>query len=176
MTQHEIFLNDQVDIQSLPQLDNILYVPLQKSYMTLMVITVTIVSVVLILATWIGLMFSELPAWVSIAGILFWILLGLVRLLFIIKGFPHKAYAIRQRDIVYKTGWLYKRQTTIPFKRIQHVDVRQGLLERAFDLGKLNIYTAGGQGSDLSIPGLQFEEAQRIKAFILGIMISDEEE
>ncbi|MDX1479761.1 MAG: PH domain-containing protein, partial [Saprospiraceae bacterium] len=71
---------------------------------------------------------------------------------------------------------LYKRQTTIPFTRIQHVDVRQGVLERSYDLGKLNIYTAGGQGSDLSIPGLRFDEAQRLKAFILGKVTEDEEE
>jgi membrane protein YdbS with pleckstrin-like domain len=62
---------------------------------------------------------------------------------------------------------LYKQQIAVPFNRIQHVDIRQGILERAFGLSKLNVYTAGGQSSDITIPGLRDDQAQRLKEYIL---------
>lgn len=172
----QIFLNEQVNIDLLPRVEAVRYASLQKSYRTLQLITLTFTVVVFCLATWIGLSFADVPARVPLAGVGLWLFIGLIQVVFIVKGFPHKGYAVRHKDIVYKRGWLYKKQTTIPFSRIQHVDVRQGILERAYNLGKVNVYTAGGQGSDLTIPGLPFAEAQRIKAFILGSVMNDEEE
>ena len=68
--------------------------------------------------------------------------------------FHYMGYAIREKDITYKSGWLWKSMTTIPFNRVQHCDLRQGILDRRFGLSKLTIYTAGGQSTDLMNPGL----------------------
>ena len=170
MNEQQVFLNRQVELSRLPQVGQVHYHPLQKSYQHLRLLTTVLTLVVMMVASGVVLSVTEVPGWVPFAGVGFWLLILMVSLLFIIKGFPHMGYAVRERDR------LYKRQTTIPFTRIQHVDVRQGVLERSYDLGKLNIYTAGGQGSDLSIPGLRFDEAQRLKAFILGKVTEDEEE
>jgi len=40
----------------------------------------------------------------------------------------------------------------------------------------LNVYTAGGNGSDLTIPGLLPNTAQRLKTFIIKKTAIDEEE
>ena len=81
--------------------------------------------------------------------------------------FHYMGYAIREKDITYKSGWLWKSMTTIPFNRVQHCDLRQGILDRRFGLSKLTIYTAGGQSTDLMIPGLLPDTAEKLKAFIL---------
>ncbi|HEY3385534.1 MAG TPA: PH domain-containing protein, partial [Saprospiraceae bacterium] len=72
-----------------------------------------------------------------------------------------------EKDITYKSGWLWKSMVTVPFNRVQHCDLRQGLLDRRFGLSKLTIYTAGGQSTDLMIPGLLPETAEKLKTFIL---------
>jgi hypothetical protein len=95
------------------------------------------------------------------------IVFTILQLISIYKGFVFKGYALRMHDILYKSGWLYKKQIAIPFNRIQHVDIRQGLFERAFGLSKLNVYTAGGQGSDITIPGLLDDDARKLKEYIL---------
>lgn len=82
-------------------------------------------------------------------------------------SFSYMSYAIRERDISYKSGWLWKSMTTIPFNRVQHCDIKQGILDRRFGLSKLTIYTAGGQNTDLEIPGLLPDTAEKLKAFIL---------
>jgi membrane protein YdbS with pleckstrin-like domain len=45
-------------------------------------------------------------------------------------------------------------------------------------LSQVNVYTAGGSGSDISIPGLTEQEAERISAFIIGktrLQVDEEE-
>lgn len=96
-----------------------------------------------------------------------WLLLASLSFLATIKGFSLKKYALREHDILYQRGWIWRKSTAIPFNRIQHASVSQGPFERNFDLSSLHVFTAGGSSSDLSIPGLEIEEAQRIKDFIL---------
>lgn len=81
-------------------------------------------------------------------------------------GYRRRSYALRERDLTYKKGWLFYATTTVPFNRIQHTEVSQGPLERRYELCTLNIYTAGGSTSDLSIPGLNEDEAQQLRDFI----------
>jgi len=59
--------------------------------------------------------------------------------------------------------------TSIPFNRIQHTEVNQGPLGRMFDLARVQIFTAGGSSSDISIPGLKVEEAHQLKDHITKI-------
>jgi len=83
-----------------------------------------------------------------------------------ILGFPKKGYLLRERDVSYKTGIIYYKQISVPFNRVQHVEVSQGVLGKIFHLSSVKIYTAGGNASDLSIPGLSVADAQKLKTFI----------
>lgn len=82
------------------------------------------------------------------------------------RGYYKRSYALRDKDLTYKKGWIFYSTTTIPFNRIQHTEVSQGPLERRFELCSLKIFTAGGSTSDLSIPGLEEDEAQQLRDFI----------
>ena len=75
---------------------------------------------------------------------------------------------MREKDIMYTKGLLWATRTSIPFNRIQHVEIKQGPFERIFKLNSLKVFTAGGQTGDLVIPGLNEENALQIKEFILG--------
>lgn len=93
-----------------------------------------------------------------------------------IYGFKRKKFAIRERDILYKEGLIWRSLTVVPFNRVQHAEVHQGPVERLFQLSRLKIYTAGGSTSDMTIAGLGPEEAYRMKHFILSKTSEDEEE
>ena len=47
----------------------------------------------------------------------------------------------------------------MPFGRVQHIDVDQGPLERAFHLATLTVHTAGSHNASVSLPGLAHEDA-----------------
>ena len=56
----------------------------------------------------------------------------------------------------------------IPYNRVQHVALHEGLIARFFGLAKVEIFTAGGVSSDIEIPGIAKEEAENIKQLLMG--------
>ena len=176
MTEQMIFENEQVDLSQLPSADNIEYQGIEKGYRTIQTIVSLIFTGVIITGLSIIFWFSPAPTWIAAIVLSCWILIGVLQLVFIFKGFKYRGFAIRARDLTYKKGWIFKKRVTVPFKRIQHVDIKQGPIDRKFGLAKLNVYTAGGNASDLAIPGIKIEDAHQYKSFILGVLEADDEE
>lgn len=81
----------------------------------------------------------------------------------------HWAYASRPDDLLVAHGVLFRTITAIPAMRIQHVDVRQGPLERLLGLARVQIYTASGMGADGVIPGLELEAAEALRDRLVAI-------
>ena len=163
----ELFENTQVDIRALPHTDEMELHALEPAYKKVRYIISSIIAFILISASWVFVWLqSEFIGYIEIPAILVTIVA-----LWIVAyngiSFHYMSYAMREKDISYKSGWLWKSMTTIPFNRVQHCDIQQGLVDRQFGLSKLTIYTAGGNSADLMIPGLLPETAERIKTFIL---------
>lgn len=72
-------------------------------------------------------------------------------------------YTVRETDLLVEQGVIYRQTICVPRDRIQHVDTRQGWLERLFDLSRLLVYTGAGLSADGSLPGLDSEEAVRLR-------------
>lgn len=172
------FKNEVVDLDSLPSLEHIEYQPIARQYFWSQLLAT------LLRLLWITLFYfimafalrENIPLWIRQlvpALLLVWWIFSVFRTY---KTYKKKAFAVRERDIHYKSGWIWKRKTTIPFNRIQHCELSSGPIDRMFDLSELHVYTAGGSHSDLTIPGLQTEMGQQLKKLILQKIGSDEEE
>lgn len=75
-------------------------------------------------------------------------------------------YLTRENDIVFRRGILFRYVTIVPYGRIQNVNINEGPIERAFGLSTISLDTAGGSLSDVSIPGLERTEAERIRDLV----------
>lgn len=170
--------NNQIYPNELPSINDIEYHGLQKEYLTALMISQSILwAVILIISFGSSFIYDEeVPGWTEYVVYGVSILIAAFSITMSYIGFKRQKYALRQRDIVYSSGVLWRSNKVVPFNRIQHAEVSQGPLDRLFNLGRLKIYTAGGSSSDLSIPGLNPDEAERIKFFILNRTVSDEEE
>ena len=80
---------------------------------------------------------------------------------------PRRGYVVRDKDIVFKSGIIWRSITAIPFNRVQHVETSNTPLDRKFDLANLQIFTAGGSGGDLRISGLRTDTAEQLRIYIL---------
>jgi membrane protein YdbS with pleckstrin-like domain len=60
-------------------------------------------------------------------------------------------------------GVLTQVQTAVPFVRVQHIDVAQGPIERAFGVGRLMLHTAGTAHSLVVLPGLSMVTAEQLR-------------
>ena len=69
-----------------------------------------------------------------------------------------------QPDALYiERGVLTRIKTVAPYVRVQHVDSRQGPIERTVGLATLVVYTAGSRSADVAIPGLTPERAEGLR-------------
>jgi membrane protein YdbS with pleckstrin-like domain len=80
---------------------------------------------------------------------------------------PRKGYVVRDKDIIFKSGVIWRSVTAIPFNRIQHVETSSNPLDRKFELATLQLFTAGGSGGDLKVNGLEKDTAEQLRVFIL---------
>lgn len=110
----------------------------------------------------------------------FYAILCIGLLLFGYQSVKHQSYLLREKDLSFQKGWITQRNTSVPYNRIQHVEVTQGLFERWLDLSRIKIFTAGGSSSDIQIPGLKLQTANKIKTYLLSMIslkvTQDEEE
>ena len=95
----------------------------------------------------------------------FTIIFGYI-LIHAVFAFYKRKYSVRERDISYKSGLFIHRMTTVPFSRIQHVEIDEKPISRIFGLASISVFTAGDSSDDLVIKGITREEAEQIKEFI----------
>ncbi|HNC95351.1 MAG TPA: PH domain-containing protein [Myxococcota bacterium] len=72
-------------------------------------------------------------------------------------------YSVREHDLLVGKGVLFRHTVSVPLGRIQHVDTRQGPMERWLGLSSLVVYTAAGLNADASIPGLEEGDALHLR-------------
>ncbi|MBK8054764.1 MAG: PH domain-containing protein [Saprospiraceae bacterium] len=173
------FQNPQLASETMPSIEHISYEKLDPAYKKVNVY-ITLFFCLIILLVYLGVEFAvpelyQFP-WILLFSVLWSVLTGLFCVL-AIKSYDYEGYAIREKDILYKSGIFFRSVLVIPFNRVQHCETEQGPIERWFGLTQLSLFTAGGSGSDLSIPGLTQEKANALKNFITQkVAKSDDEE
>jgi membrane protein YdbS with pleckstrin-like domain len=129
------FNNQQIDTELLPSIEDLQYSGLQSDYKKLLVITISIVNVILLSLFLCYAIFDplNLPK-IIIYGVGTLIVLRAIwSFISAIKRFEFMSYALREKDIVYNKGWLWRQTIIVPFNRVQHIQVDQGPLERKFN-------------------------------------------
>lgn len=111
----------------------------------------------------------EWPGWLLVAAFA----AAAVGLMVISHALPpiayrHTSYRLSEVGFEIRRGILWRSSITVPHDRVQHTDVAQGPLQRAFDLGKLIIYTAGTQNASVELSGLDFDTACRLRDALVG--------
>lgn len=167
-----MFSNNQIDINTLPSLEELELIPIHKNFLYILIINIGTIFVGAVG----GLTFAR---WVSeddgfshfafyLQGVL--VVVGLIVMLIYYLGFKNRKYAIREQDMTYTHGYLVTKIITLPYNRIQHLEIRRSFLARKFSLSTLKIYSAGESGGDLAIRGLPMDIAERQYAHLTQII------
>jgi len=170
------FSNSVILPENLPAIGIAEFTPVDRRY--LKIIYIQYLFLALILVFW-GIFFYQIPK-DEVLEVAFWVLAGLFvgilcfSLIISRLSFPRRGYLIREKDIAYQRGLIRYKLTSIPFNRIQHVELSQGVIAKRLGLASIKIYTAGGSSDDLSIPGLPIETAGQIREFLTGKISADD--
>jgi membrane protein YdbS with pleckstrin-like domain len=105
--------------------------------------------------------FGDYSLFVAVLPVLAVLLLG-VAIVGVAPGLRWRRwrYEIRPDEIDLQRGILWIERTLVPLARIQHVDTRQGPLQRRFRLSTVVFYTAAGPNS---IPELSTGVAAEVR-------------
>jgi uncharacterized protein len=163
------FLNTEVDLSLLPAVEDLQLKPISGSYLKILRIEWTITTIFIAIVA--AALIYFIPALREGYSWLF-IMIGLLALMIFYrivqeKSFPYRAYAVRDHDIVYESGWIIRSTRICPLNRVMNCSIHSGPLERKHGLSTLSLYTAGSSGADMRIAGLKTEEAESIRQFVL---------
>jgi uncharacterized protein len=87
---------------------------------------------------------------------------GLVWERFLARRVAAWGYAERDGDLMVRRGVMIRRQSVIPYGRMQFIDVTAGPVERSLGLATVRMHTAAA-ASDARIPGLNSSEAAKLR-------------
>jgi membrane protein YdbS with pleckstrin-like domain len=134
--------------------------PAQPGLLKVRLLGTAITAVLILVAAVIVFVASRWPwAWLP-AGLL--LAVTLPQLALIPRRVRAIGWAVRDRDLFYREGVMFRRLTVVPYTRVQYVDISAGPIERAFGLTTLKVNTAAAS-SAVTVPGLSPEEAARLR-------------
>ena len=168
------FQNNTLNIDDLPRFETVEGHPVDPAYLKVLRI-IYLLWLVILIGVLVILKFKANPP-----APFYYALIGVLTFVFLLiiieteKGFSRRKFGIREKDIIFQKGFFVFKETIVPYKRIQHVEVKQTIVFKVFKLFTLKIYTAGSSSGDLSIKGLNQSDADKIKAQILKVADIDE--
>ncbi|MHC4792031.1 MAG: PH domain-containing protein [Planctomycetota bacterium] len=105
------------------------------------------ITFVIGLTVWIVLLFLVDTVAFSLC-IVGWLILASLFLLWIPAFYKSLEYVIDSDSVKMNKGVFWKKRVTVPFTKITNLDVTQGPVQRAFDIGTIHVQTAGAGGPE----------------------------
>ena len=162
------FTNETIDTLLLPRFEDVQLTPLHPSYLKIIWFNIALIFVIIAIAA--GICFYYIkdlqPYRLAISG--GYMFLVLFTIVIYVISFRNRGFAFRAHDVIYRSGAIATTTTIIPYSRVQHVAVHEGLVSRNLGLAAVEVFTAGGNNSDIRIPGIRKEHAEKIKHLIMG--------
>jgi membrane protein YdbS with pleckstrin-like domain len=135
--------------------------PLHPNYVKLVRLGTLVAAVPFVIVA-LALEFAgELPRGSALAPVLLAVLYLIVRVP--LRRYQARGYQLGDDRLRVVRGLLFRSDTVVPFGRVQHIDVHQGPLERAYGLATLVLHTAGTHNASVALPGLAHADAMAMR-------------
>ena len=156
------FANDPIPLDRVPRLSDDAFVGVDPRYLRVKLLGIAVAAVAVILGG--AAAAYRFEPWPTIA-----MMAALLAVLVATAGFAvlemrRLAYQLRDHDVSLRRGVVTHRTETVPFSRVQHVNLTRGPIERVLGLASLEVTSAG---PNISIPGLAVSDAERVKQIVV---------
>ncbi len=146
--------------------------PLNPAYVT----TTRIASALVYLPFLVGAGVLEYAQLLPPGGVFVPVFLLYIFVAFVVpaRKYRHWGYDMGLDRLRIVRGYMFFRDTVVPFGRIQHIDVEQGPIDRRYDLATLTVHTAGNHNSTVTLPGLLHADALSMRETIRAAIRQDQ--
>ncbi len=163
-----MLVNPEVPPDSLPGARDLAWRPLHPRFARRLQLG-ALLRAILIAALWgathhFGVIGERVP-WIPP---LVWTIVGVFALwscLWPLISVPRRGYIVREKDILYRSGVLWRSVRTFPFNRVQHTRLDSTPLDRWFGLASVSVFPAGAH-SGQRIRGFSRTTAERLRIYI----------
>ena len=168
-----MFVNPEIPLDSLPGTESLEWTPLHPRFARRLQVA-ALIRAVFIVGAWSAFHFALLSGAPPIAEYLPWLpalawtVIGafcLWSLVWPLVAVPRRGYVVRDKDLLYKSGVLWRSVKAFPFNRVQHTKLDSTPLDRRFGLASLSVFPAGA-GAGQRVRGLGQETAERLRVYI----------
>lgn len=161
--------NRQISPDDCTPVESLCFEKVDRKYIYVRTTAIVLVYVVLMAAATLILTFDieHTAVWLTVAECSLAVALAvncaLARGIYNFKG-----YALRDKDISYRSGIVFPKIITIPFSKIQQVSIRMNPLSRMFGLYYLDVINGSQDAMNrITIPGLKAATAEKIKSVLI---------
>ncbi|QHC57658.1 PH domain-containing protein [Rathayibacter sp. VKM Ac-2760] len=128
-------------------------------YVAVEVVSAVVSSVVLLAVPTVLLLIGVEWAWILVAAAA---VLAVTMLVVAPRRARAYGYRLREDDLLFRRGIMFQRFVSVPYGRMQLIDVNRGPLARALGLADLRFVTAAA-ATGVSIPGLVDGDAEELR-------------
>ena len=159
--------NEQIALEALPKVEAVTLQRLPNRYKYTQILSRIVICLGALVVAY--LLARQNPNVAQALPRIQWPLLvaGLLWILYPLAAHRFRGYAVREKDLIYEHGLIWRKSSAIAFNRVQHIEIEQDLVGRWASLASIELYTAGGKAGDLTIPGLDKNDAATLREFIL---------
>lgn len=138
--------------------------PLHENHVKALRLSAALRAVPLAFAALVAEGLGLLPTGAVLAPALLFLAWYVVRLP--LRRYRVRGYHLAEDRLRVVKGLLFRRDTVVPFGRVQHIDVARGPVERLFGLATLILHTAGTHNASVALPGLGERDALAMREAI----------
>lgn len=138
--------------------------PLHPNHVKAMRVSTLLAAVPFVIAALVLEVAGFLPTGVFIVPVLLAAALIVIRAP--MRRYMARGYVMGEDRLRVVRGLWFRSDTVVPFGRVQHIDVHQGPIERAYGLATLTLHTAGSHNASISLPGLADADARAMRETI----------
>lgn len=157
------FYNDWIDINDLPRINEAEFVGLDREYLYVRLSSVMIMTILGGIMLILFLIFSSWTTFGLFGLLSAFLVLMILWALLVFLEFRYRGYSIRSQDIAYRSGYIFRHRQYLPFRRVQHCKISEGLIDRLFNFSTVIISAAG---DDIVINGLRPDEALALQQLV----------
>jgi uncharacterized protein len=129
-------------------------------YVVVDLVGTLITGVIMTVASGLPWFFTQLPLFLVLPA--FFAVLAIVLAAFTPRRVRAIGYMFRDDDLLFRRGIMFQRFVSVPYGRMQLVDINRGPLARAVGLSELKLVTAAA-ASNVTIPGLPEQDADELR-------------
>jgi putative membrane protein len=97
----------------------------------------------------------------------FIVFFSIINLVYSIVNYFKSYFYIRGKELIVHTGFIAKKQISIPFERIQNINFEQNLIHQIFSVKKVKIDTAGSADKEFEFAAIENKRADALRDLLI---------